>query len=63
MLLVALTLPWASIYWIYAFLAIRSLDTESTRVIEHLRKNDLTAARAQLSTICGKCCRINSRNA
>lgn len=52
--LVALTLPWASIYWIYAFLAIRSLDTESTRVVEHLRNNDLSAARAQLSTIVGR---------
>lgn len=51
---VALTLPWTNIYWIYAFLAIRSLDTEATQVIGYLKEQNLLAARAQLSTIVGR---------
>ena len=51
---VALTLPWANIYWVYAFIAIRSLDIEATRVIDHLKDGDMPAARAQLAGIVGR---------
>ena len=51
---VSLTLPWASVYWIFAFLAIRSLDAEASRVMAHLQRNDITAAREQLATIVGR---------
>lgn len=52
--LVYLTLPWANIYWIYALIAIRSLDAETHRVIRFLELGDLIGARRQLSTVVGR---------
>lgn len=53
-LIVWLTLPWATIYWIYALIAIRSLDGETHEVIRRLDRGDLEAARAQLATVVGR---------
>ena len=52
--LVWLTLPWANIYWIYALVAIRSLDSEAHKVIRHLERGDIVSARRQLSLIVGR---------
>lgn len=52
--LVWITLPWANIYWIYSFLALRSLDSESMAVIAQLRAGDLVSARSALSGIVGR---------
>ena len=43
-----------SIYWIYSFLACRSLDVESSRVIDALNAGDLIGARFRLSRIVGR---------
>jgi adenosylcobinamide-phosphate synthase len=45
------TLPWATIYWIYAFVAIRGLDSQAHSVMRYVEKHDLEAARRQLSNI------------
>lgn len=52
--LVYLTLPWANIYWIYALVAIRSLDSEAHKVIRFLEHGDVDSARRQLSNIVGR---------
>src|SRR5882762_3300298 len=36
--IVRLTLPWATVYWIYALLACRDLDVEAGRVIDALKR-------------------------
>jgi adenosylcobinamide-phosphate synthase len=53
-ILVWITLPWASIFWIYTLLALRSLDVESALVMRHLERSDLAAARASLAMIVGR---------
>ncbi len=50
---VALT-PWAAIYWVYAFLAVRSLDEHALAVIGPLRRGDLEAARVAVGMIVGR---------
>jgi adenosylcobinamide-phosphate synthase len=52
--LVWMTLPWASIYWVYSFVALRSLDVEATRVVRTLAAGDLHAARVQVAGIVGR---------
>jgi adenosylcobinamide-phosphate synthase len=52
--LVRFTLPRWSVYWIYSFLACRSLDTESSSVIAALQDGDLAEARQRLSFIVGR---------
>jgi adenosylcobinamide-phosphate synthase len=52
--LVWLTLPWANVYWIYSFLALRSLDAESNAVVRSLERGDIETARSQLSMIVGR---------
>jgi adenosylcobinamide-phosphate synthase len=52
--IVWITVPFANIYWIYAFLACRDLDIEAGRVIRALRENDLPHAREMLSYIVGR---------
>ncbi len=46
--------PWIQIYWIFSFLAIRSLDQHALAVIGCLRNGDLPAARQALSMIVGR---------
>ncbi len=50
---VALT-PWLSIYWVYAFLAVRSLDEHALAVIGPLRRGDLAGARLAVGMIVGR---------
>jgi adenosylcobinamide-phosphate synthase len=52
--IVRLTLPWATVYWIYALLACRDLDVEAGRVIDALKRGDLPQSRHQLSWIVGR---------
>jgi adenosylcobinamide-phosphate synthase len=52
--IVRLTLPWATVYWIYALLACRDLDVEAGRVIAALKRGDLEEARCKLSWIVGR---------
>jgi adenosylcobinamide-phosphate synthase len=49
-----LTLPWASVYWIYSLLALRSLDSEAAHVFDALNEGDLNEARARLAMIVGR---------
>jgi len=49
-----MTLPWANIYWIYSFIALRSLDSESGLVVHSLERGDLGQARADLAMIVGR---------
>jgi adenosylcobinamide-phosphate synthase len=53
-LIVRLTLPWMTVYWIYALLACRDLDVEAGHVIAALRRDDLEDARHKLSWIVGR---------
>jgi adenosylcobinamide-phosphate synthase len=53
-LLVWLTQPWANIYWIWMFLALRSLDADSAAVVEALRAGRVEAARRALAMIVGR---------
>jgi adenosylcobinamide-phosphate synthase len=53
-LLVWLTLPWATVYWVYSFVALRSLDIESTRVMDILQTGDIARARLELAEIVGR---------
>jgi adenosylcobinamide-phosphate synthase len=46
--------PWISIYWIYSFLAIRSLDRETTRAIQALATGNLTEARQAVAMVVGR---------
>jgi adenosylcobinamide-phosphate synthase len=48
------TLPWANVYWVYSLLAIRSLDTESAKVIRDLAAGDIEKARRSVSMIVGR---------
>jgi adenosylcobinamide-phosphate synthase len=43
-----------TVYWIYALLAVRSLDLESWAVIEQLERNGIAAGRRQLAMIVGR---------
>jgi adenosylcobinamide-phosphate synthase len=43
-----------TVYWIYALLAVRSLDLESWAVIEQLERNGIDAGRRQLAMIVGR---------
>ena len=52
--LVWLTLPFANIYWAYSFIALRSLDVESSRAIDSLAAADIGGARANLAMIVGR---------
>lgn len=46
--------PWIQIYWIFSFVAVRSLDSHATAVIARLRAGDLHGARAALAMIVGR---------
>ena len=46
------TSPWAAVFWVWGFLAIRSLASEAENTVRLL--DDLPAARRQLSTIVGR---------
>ena len=46
--------PWIQIYWIFTFLAMRSLNSHAATVIAHLRAGDLSAARASVAMIVGR---------
>jgi adenosylcobinamide-phosphate synthase len=48
------TVPWANIYWIFALLAIRGLDSEAHIVMRFVEQGNLQAARRQLSNIVGR---------
>lgn len=54
----ALTVYWgraaASVYWIFTCLAVRSLDLESSKVIQALRTGDLESARKLTGCIVGR---------
>ena len=50
----SLTLPWIPVYWIYSFLAIRSLDQETTRAIRALAAGNLDGARQAISMVVGR---------
>ena len=52
--IVWVTLPWANVYWIYSFLALRSLDSESCVVVRTLQAGDIESARSQLAMIVGR---------
>ena len=49
-----LTLPWVDVYWVYSLLSLRSLDTESKRVVDTLETGNLDLARARLAMIVGR---------
>ena len=51
---VRVTLPWANIYWIYALLAARDLDVQSSHVVHALERANLADARDKLSRIVGR---------
>ena len=51
---VALTTHWISIYWIYSFLAIRSLDQETWQAIHLLQEGNLNGARGAISMVVGR---------
>ncbi|HUQ91607.1 MAG TPA: adenosylcobinamide-phosphate synthase CbiB [Bryobacteraceae bacterium] len=46
--------PWIQVYWIFSFLAVRSLDTHAAAVIACLRAGDLPAARRSVARIVGR---------
>ncbi|HTM48604.1 MAG TPA: adenosylcobinamide-phosphate synthase CbiB [Bryobacteraceae bacterium] len=46
--------PWIQIYWIFSFLAVRSLDSHAAAVIACLRAGDVGAARASVAMIVGR---------
>lgn len=48
------TLPLGNVYWAYSFLALRSLDVESSRVVAALCARNLHQARAELARIVGR---------
>lgn len=52
--LVWVTLPWATVYWVYSLFALRSLDFEATRVIHTLQSGDISGARLELAGIVGR---------
>jgi adenosylcobinamide-phosphate synthase len=51
---VYVTSPWLNIYWIWSFLALRSLDVEAARIVRSLQTRDLGAARTELAMIVGR---------
>lgn len=51
---VALATHWISIYWIYSFLAIRSLDQETSKAIQFLQEGNLSGAREAISMVVGR---------
>lgn len=46
--------PFIQIYWVYSFLALRSLDQHALAVIRQLRERDLPAARQAVAMIVGR---------
>ncbi len=52
--LIRFTLPALTVYWIFSFLACRSLDVESSAVVAALRNRDLDEARQRLAFIVGR---------
>lgn len=46
--------PFLAIFWIYAFLAIRGLDHETSLAVAALRNNDLAGARHWISRVVGR---------
>ena len=52
--LAVLPVPWIQIYWIFSFLAVRSLDRHASDVIACLLDGDLTAARQSVAMIVGR---------
>lgn len=54
LVLVRLTLPRFTVYWIFSLLACRSLDVESNTVVAALDHGDIVEARRRLSFIVGR---------
>jgi adenosylcobinamide-phosphate synthase len=52
--IVWVTLPWANVYWVYSFLSLRSLDSESSRVVRSIERHDIEQARAEAAMIVGR---------
>ncbi|HZO52504.1 MAG TPA: adenosylcobinamide-phosphate synthase CbiB [Bryobacteraceae bacterium] len=52
--LVVLPAPYVQIYWIFSFLAVRSLDDHARAVVRALRVHDLAAARASVGLMVGR---------
>jgi adenosylcobinamide-phosphate synthase len=48
------TTPWLNVYWIWSFLALRSLDIEAASVMGSLEVRNLDEARAKLAMIVGR---------
>lgn len=46
--------PWMAVYWIYSFLALRSLDQHAMAVVRPLRAGDLTGAREAVAMMVGR---------
>ena len=46
--------PYIQIYWIFSFLAVRSLDLHAMAVMQRLREGDLAAAREAVAMIVGR---------
>lgn len=46
--------PYAAVYWIYSFTAIRDLDRHAVRVVDALRQQGLPVAREKLAEIVGR---------
>jgi adenosylcobinamide-phosphate synthase len=51
---VLLPAAWVQIYWIFSFLAVRSLDAHAAAVIAALRERNLAAGRAAVAMIVGR---------
>ena len=50
----ALATHWISTYWIYSFLAIRSLDQETSRAVHMLQNGNLIGARQAIGMVVGR---------
>ena len=46
--------PYVQIYWIYSFLAVRSLDDHARAVVRALRERDIEGARASVAMMVGR---------
>ena len=53
-MIVWVTLPWLNVYWVWVFLALRGLDSESTNVVRALECGDVLGARAKVAMIVGR---------
>jgi adenosylcobinamide-phosphate synthase len=49
-----ITPPWADVYWVYSFLSLRSLDSESSGVARSIERGDIDDARNRVAMIVGR---------